>query len=101
MFDVMFPGFDESCANNPSLTSLKVRQMISKLVEDRLGESLDLTSDEAVSDLSSLSDDSGEQKSLEDQIAQAVIARVRSYGCEMIFIPSFFISCMKTTTTFM
>lgn len=50
--------------------------MISKLVEDRLGESLDLTSDEAVSDLSSLSDDSGEQKSLEDQIAQAVIARV-------------------------
>jgi len=51
-----------------------------------------------VSDLSSLSDDSGEQKSLEDQIAQAVIARVRNYGCEMIFIPSHFISCMKTTT---
>ncbi|XP_053386168.1 titin homolog isoform X2 [Mercenaria mercenaria] len=69
-------SFDETCAHNPGLTSLKVKQMISKLVEDRLGESLDLTSDEAVSDLSSLSDDSGEQKSLEDQIAQAVIARV-------------------------
>ncbi|XP_052812701.1 muscle M-line assembly protein unc-89-like isoform X2 [Mya arenaria] len=69
-------SFDESCATNPSLTSLKVRQMISKLVEDRLGESLDLTSDEAVSDLSSLSDDSSEQKSLEEQIAQAVIARM-------------------------
>ncbi|KAL4217154.1 hypothetical protein ACF0H5_023608 [Mactra antiquata] len=71
-------SFDETCAHNPSLTSQKVKQMISKLVEDRLGESLDLvcTSDEAVSDLSSLSDDSGEQKSLEDQIAQAVIARV-------------------------
>lgn len=41
-----------------------------------MGESLDLTSDEAVSDLSSLSDDSSEQKSLEEQIAQAVIARV-------------------------
>ena len=34
------------------------------------------TSDEAVSDLSSLSDESGEQKSFEDQIAQAVIAKV-------------------------
>ncbi|WAR09719.1 hypothetical protein MAR_034795, partial [Mya arenaria] len=44
--------------------------------KDRLGESLDLTSDEAVSDLSSLSDDSSEQKSLEEQIAQAVIARM-------------------------
>ncbi|XP_060597174.1 uncharacterized protein LOC132751058 isoform X2 [Ruditapes philippinarum] len=69
-------SFDETCACNPSLTSQKVKLMISKLVEDRLGESLDLTSDEAVSDLSSLSDESGEQKSLEDQIAQAVIARV-------------------------
>ena len=69
-------GFDETCANNPSLTSLKVRQIISKLIEDRLGENLDLTSDEAVSDLSSLSDESSEQKSLEEQIAQAVIARV-------------------------
>ena len=36
------------------------------------------TSDEAVSDLSSLSDESGEQKSYEDQIAQAVIAKVCS-----------------------
>ena len=33
-------------------------------------------SDEAVSDLSSLSDESGEVKSFEDQIAQAVIAKV-------------------------
>ncbi|XP_052259685.1 uncharacterized protein LOC127864044 isoform X4 [Dreissena polymorpha] len=69
-------SFDETCANNPSLTSLKVRQIISKLIEDRLGENLDLTSDEAVSDLSSLSDESSEQKSLEEQIAQAVIARM-------------------------
>ena len=34
------------------------------------------TSDEAVSDLSSLSEDSTDHKSFEEQIAQAVIARV-------------------------
>ncbi|KAK6166404.1 hypothetical protein SNE40_023104 [Patella caerulea] len=55
----------------------KVRQNISKLVEDLFGESLDLTSDEAVSDLSSLSDESGaDHNSYEDHIAQAVLSKI-------------------------
>ncbi|XP_048237941.1 titin homolog isoform X5 [Haliotis rufescens] len=58
-------------------TSLQVRQNVSKMVEGLIGESLDLTSDEAVSDLSSLSDDSGgDQNSFEDQIAQAIVSKI-------------------------
>ncbi|XP_067687580.1 uncharacterized protein [Haliotis asinina] len=58
-------------------TTLQVRQNVSKMVEGLFGESLDLTSDEAVSDLSSLSDDSGgDQNSFEDQIAQAIVSKI-------------------------
>ncbi|XP_025093425.1 uncharacterized protein LOC112563549 isoform X6 [Pomacea canaliculata] len=55
----------------------QVKQNISRFLEDVLGESLDLTSDEAVSDLSSLSDEStNERHSFEDQIAQAVVSKI-------------------------
>lgn len=55
----------------------QVKQNVSRFVEDILGESLDLTSDEAVSDLSSLSDDSASDRhSFEDQIAQAVVSKI-------------------------
>ena len=39
---ILVTGFDETSPHSPSLTSQKVRQMISKLIEDRLGEALDL-----------------------------------------------------------
>ncbi|KAK3578099.1 hypothetical protein CHS0354_007810 [Potamilus streckersoni] len=74
--ELAIESFDESNPSSAMATSQKVKQMVSKLVEDKLGESLDLTSDEAVSDLSSLSDESGDhQKSFEDQLAQAIIAK--------------------------
>lgn len=64
---------EESSAN----VSQKVKQIVSRLVEDQLGESVDLTSDEAVSDLSSLSDESTEvHQCYEDQLAQAVVSKV-------------------------
>lgn len=64
---------EENLAN----VSQKVKLIVSKLVEDQLGESVDLTSDEAVSDLSSLSDESTEvQQCYEDQLAQAVVSKV-------------------------
>ncbi|XP_041374270.1 myopalladin-like [Gigantopelta aegis] len=67
-FDIPHP--DES-------TTQRVKQNVSRLVEDLLGETLDLTSDEAVSDLSSLSDESGqEQNSFEDQIAQVIVSKL-------------------------
>ncbi|CAI9728755.1 titin isoform X6 [Octopus vulgaris] len=62
---------------NSAASSQKVKHIVSRLVEDHLGESVDLTSDEAVSDLSSLSDDSFEgHHSYEDQLAQAVVSKV-------------------------
>ncbi|KAL5005586.1 hypothetical protein ScPMuIL_016744 [Solemya velum] len=72
---IAIENFDTS--ESPTDTQQRVKQMISRLVEDSLGESLDLTSDEAVSDLSSLSDESGDNKRLfEDQLAQAVVFKV-------------------------
>ncbi|XP_076459108.1 uncharacterized protein LOC143292571 isoform X2 [Babylonia areolata] len=68
-----FDSFDE----HPEDPGQEVRQNVSRLLEDLLGESLDLTSDEAVSDLSSLSDDSGNDRhAFEDQIAQAVVSKI-------------------------
>ncbi|CAL1533487.1 unnamed protein product [Lymnaea stagnalis] len=58
-------------------TAQKVKQDVSKCIEDLIGESLELTSDEAVSDLSSLSDESiPDQNSFEDLIAQAVVSKL-------------------------
>ncbi|XP_076468441.1 uncharacterized protein LOC143299094 isoform X2 [Babylonia areolata] len=57
--------------------SQQVKQNVSRFLEDLIGESLDLTSDEAVSDLSSLSDDSSnERHAFEDQLAQAVVSKI-------------------------
>ncbi|KAH9498567.1 hypothetical protein Btru_007408 [Bulinus truncatus] len=66
---------------NPNVTLedtvQKVKQDVSKFIEDLIGETLDLTSDEAVSDLSSLSDEStNDQNSYEDLIAQAVVTKL-------------------------
>ncbi|KAK3082766.1 hypothetical protein FSP39_004717, partial [Pinctada imbricata] len=71
-------SFDNSPAQSFNDTSQKVRKIVSKLVEESFGESIDVISDEAVSDLSSLSDDSGDHqvKSFEEQIAQAVLSKV-------------------------
>ena len=38
----LIAGFDESSIHSAVATSQKVRLMISKLIEDRLGETLDL-----------------------------------------------------------
>ncbi|KAL8563945.1 hypothetical protein ACOMHN_059375 [Nucella lapillus] len=57
--------------------SQQVKQNVSGFLEDLLGESLDLTSDEAVSDLSSLSDDSANDRhAFEDQLSQAVVSKI-------------------------
>ncbi|XP_056010089.1 uncharacterized protein LOC125667072 isoform X10 [Ostrea edulis] len=71
-------SFDSNPCQSASDTSQKVKKLVSKLVEESFGESIDVTSDEAVSDLSSLSDDScdNQVKSFEDQLAHAVVARV-------------------------
>nr|KAG5713505.1 hypothetical protein BaRGS_025053 [Batillaria attramentaria] len=60
-----------SCFENsesPDDRVQQVKQNVSRFLEDILGESLDLTSDEAVSDLSSLSDDSTGDDDDEDEI---------------------------------
>nr|XP_022322544.1 titin homolog isoform X5 [Crassostrea virginica] len=71
-------SFDSSPSQSATDTAQKVKKIVSKLIEESFGESIDVTSDEAVSDLSSLSDDSCDHqvKSFEDQLAHAVIARV-------------------------
>ncbi|CAG5122040.1 unnamed protein product, partial [Candidula unifasciata] len=66
-------GAEDSSEN----TGQKVRQNVSRFIEELIGETVDLTSDEAVSDLSSLSDDSAsDQNSFEDFIAQAVVSKL-------------------------
>ncbi|XP_069107714.1 LOW QUALITY PROTEIN: titin homolog [Argopecten irradians] len=75
--ELAIESFDNNSNHSTEATSDKVRQLVSKLVENSLGESIDFTSDEAVSDLSSLSDDDSEaHKSFEDHLAQAVISKV-------------------------
>ncbi|XP_060078348.1 titin-like [Ylistrum balloti] len=75
--ELAIDSFDNNPNQSTEATSDKVRHLVSKLVENSLGESIDLTSDEAVSDLSSLSDEDSEgHKSFEDQLAQAVITKV-------------------------
>ncbi|XP_061183770.1 uncharacterized protein LOC133191984 isoform X2 [Saccostrea echinata] len=71
-------SFDSTPSQSAVDTAQKVKKLVSKLVEESFGESIDVTSDEAVSDLSSLSDDSCDHqvKSFEDQLAHAVVARV-------------------------
>ncbi|KAK7506218.1 hypothetical protein BaRGS_00002330 [Batillaria attramentaria] len=70
-----YESFENS--ESPDDRVQQVKQNVSRFLEDILGESLDLTSDEAVSDLSSLSDDStGDRHSFEDQIAQAVVSKI-------------------------
>lgn len=71
-------SFDSTPSQSATDTVQKVKKIVSKLVEESFGESIDVTSDEAVSDLSSLSDDSCDHqvKSFEDQLAHAVVARV-------------------------
>lgn len=70
-----YESFESS--ESPDERVQQVKQNVSRFLEDILGESLDLTSDEAVSDLSSLSDDSASDRhSFEDQIAQAVVSKI-------------------------
>ncbi|RUS77018.1 hypothetical protein EGW08_015220 [Elysia chlorotica] len=63
---------------SPDETAQKVKQDVSKFIEDLIGETLDLTSDEAVSDLSSLSDEASPDHppSFEDLLAQAVVTKL-------------------------
>ncbi|KAL8558811.1 hypothetical protein ACOMHN_046393 [Nucella lapillus] len=70
-----YESFDN--VDSPEDHGQRVKQNVSRLLEDLLGEALDLTSDEAVSDLSSLSDDSGNDRhAFEDQLAQAVVSKI-------------------------
>ncbi|GFO05482.1 hypothetical protein PoB_003198700 [Plakobranchus ocellatus] len=63
---------------SPEETAQKVKVDVSRFIEDLIGETLDLTSDEAVSDLSSLSDEASpdQQPTFEDLLAQAVVTKV-------------------------
>ncbi|XP_071149949.1 uro-adherence factor A-like isoform X13 [Mytilus edulis] len=74
--EIVIESFD-STSDDPLETSQKVRQLVSRLVTESVGEQLDLGSDEAVSDLSSLSEESSDPiKSFEDQLAHAVVTKV-------------------------
>ncbi|XP_076087561.1 uncharacterized protein LOC143057986 isoform X3 [Mytilus galloprovincialis] len=74
--EIVIESFD-STSDDPLETSQKVRQLVSRLVTESVGEQLDLGSDEAVSDLSSLSEESSDPvKSFEDQLAHAVVIKV-------------------------
>ncbi|GFS11218.1 myosin light chain kinase, smooth muscle, partial [Elysia marginata] len=63
---------------SPDDTAQKVKQDVSRFIEDLIGENLDLTSDEAVSDLSSLSDEASPDQppSFEDLLAQTVVTKL-------------------------
>uniref|UniRef100_A0A2C9KQJ6 Ig-like domain-containing protein n=1 Tax=Biomphalaria glabrata TaxID=6526 RepID=A0A2C9KQJ6_BIOGL len=68
-------SFDPNAALETTVQ--RVKQDVSKFIEDLIGETLDLTSEEAVSDLSSLSDEAiNDTNSFEDLKAQAVVTKL-------------------------